>query len=705
MLSLHQGGSGMRVSDLSNPAHQGEAAEEISRAQRDWAPPRRGRQRPRRSRQPQEPGTPSSPVQANTDDAGDSPASASERSLPNDAPQDTSEGIDPRYLRGAPASDGSDQLARTALARFFNDHVDTEWWQIFETSDNFRIAYIGTNASNLAHLLGLRHYHRTLNSNQSRFPRGFQEPTRLDAWRPSFDGIAQNGQVDEAREAAYQTSDHESLFPQHDAYIGGGVPNQDMASYQPPIHHPFPPIRPPKPLEPTAFVSLNQSQDPAQDLCMFPAQEVRRALVLAYFKLIHPLCPIIPMSVFLKPNGELQEQPPLLLFQAVLLAGAHVCTHPLVTKDRLVVKNVLFRRASMLFHLRHETARLQLAQAAVLFTWHVSDGDTVASGPWYWNGVAMRIALGLGLHRADKHLPVLDRIINKRLWWSIFVAEAFSALETGRPSSIQLQDFDQDMLQDDDFIDEQEIHRSQSSRGSSSHRSLQIRHHVCMVELAMIILSVLELNSPASRRKPDIASINSTLAVWALRSNCALGAQGDDFYTNHLRIHYNIVIMHLNRKIGVNATADGRDVCSMASEAILSSLERIVKAGEIRRCHFSTVGAVTAAGIQMVQDLRAAVVSQSFISALSVSERLTQLIAHGDLLAEYWPNASAVTSVFSQLRNEYELHISAGLNQAQLGDVDIESPDWNSLFASMDVPAYASLADHEWLGSTNLTGL
>ena len=140
--------------------------------------------------------------------------------------------------------------------------------------------------------------------------------------------------------------------------------------------------------------------------------------------------------------------------------------------------------------------------------------------------------------------------------------------------------------------------------------------------------------------------------------------------------------MHLNRKIGINATADSRDVCSMASEAILSSLDRIVKAGEIRRCHFSTVGAVTAAGIQMVQDLRTAVVSQAFISALSVSERLTQLIAHGDLLAEYWPNASAVSSVFSQLRNEYELHISAGLNQAQLGDVDIESPDWNSLFAS-----------------------
>ncbi|KAF9775072.1 hypothetical protein IL306_006897 [Fusarium sp. DS 682] len=239
------------------------------------------------------------------------------------------------------------------------------------------------------------------------------------------------------------------------------------------------------------------------------------------------------MSVFLKPDGKLQSQPPLLLFQAVLLAGAHVCTHPLVAKDRLVVKNVLFRRASMLFHLRHETARLQLAQAAVLFTWHISDGDTVASGPWCWNGIAMRIALGLGLHRADKHLPVVDRIINKRLWWSIFIAEAFSALETGRPCSVQVQDFDQDMLREDDFIDEQDTESVQGDPEKEP-RAILLRHHVCMAELAIIVLDVLELNSPAPRRKPDIASINSKPAVWALRSNCARDAQGDDVCTNHL---------------------------------------------------------------------------------------------------------------------------------------------------------------------------
>jgi hypothetical protein len=167
--------------------------------------------------------------------------------------------------------------------------------------------------------------------------------------------------------------------------------------------------------------------------------------------------------------------------------------------------------------------------------------------------------------------------------------------------------------------------------------------------------------------------------------------------------------MHLNRKIeghkslGGSGSSSSSDVCSMAAETILSSLDRIVKMGEIRRCHFSTLGAVTAAGIQLVQDLRVAVISQSFITVVGLSQRLSQLISHGDSLAEYWPNATAVTSVFSQLRHEYEQHISTGLNQAQSADATIESPDWNSLFASMHVPAYWSLADHEWLGNANVS--
>ncbi|RFN54669.1 urea carboxylase [Fusarium flagelliforme] len=671
----------------------------------------------------------SSPAQAPSDSGNNSPASASESESDHETQQEQDQGQEPSIsadmdttedvgdgpsnnLVEEPASDGSDQLARTALARFFNDHVDTEWWQIFQTSDNFRIAYIGTNASNMAHLLGLRHFHRTLGCQQSQsplpsgFPGGLQVGTGVDAWM-SASGFRFEDPVQPASAGTggsggtYRPSDP-SMFPNHGVCFGDNSIGQSGASYQPPLHYPFPPIRPLKPWKPSPFVSLHPSQDPAQDLSMFPAQEVRDALLLAYFKHIHPLYPIIPMSVFLKPDGKLQNKPPLLLFQAVLLAGAHVCTHPLVAKDRLVVKNVLFRRASMLFHLRHETARLQLAQAAVLFTWHVSDGDTVASGPWYWNGIAMRIALGLGLHRADKHLPVVDRIINKRLWWSIFIAEAFCALETGRPSSIQAHDFDQEMLREDDFIDEQDTELAQGDSEKES-RNMLLRHHLCMAELAIIILDVLELNSPVPRRKFDIASINSKLAVWALRSNCALDAQSDDFCTNHLRIHYNLVTMHLNRRIEGHTSLGGRDVCSMAAETILSSLDRIVKLGEIRRCHFSTLGAVTAAGIQLVQDLRVAVISQSFITAVGLSQRLSQLISHGDSLAEYWPNATAVTSVFSQLRHEYEQHISAGLNQAQSVDATIESPDWNSLFASINVPAYWSLADHEWLGNTNLS--
>lgn len=100
-----------------------------------------------------------------------------------------------------------------------------------------------------------------------------------------------------------------------------------------------------------------------------------------------------------------QNPPHLLLFQALLFAGAHSCTHPLVAEDCHAVKSVLFRRASMLYHLRRENDRAQLIQAPFLFTWHVSDGDTVASGPWYWSGVAARVGCGLGAHRKSSLLP------------------------------------------------------------------------------------------------------------------------------------------------------------------------------------------------------------------------------------------------------------------------------------------------------------
>ncbi|KAI6750713.1 hypothetical protein HG530_014609 [Fusarium avenaceum] len=47
----------------------------------------------------------------------------------------------------------------------------------------------------------------------------------------------------------------------------------------------------------------------------------------------------------------------------ILMAGAHACTHPLVANDRHAVQNRRFRRANMLYHIRHESDRIHLLQA------------------------------------------------------------------------------------------------------------------------------------------------------------------------------------------------------------------------------------------------------------------------------------------------------------------------------------------------------
>ena len=235
----------------------------------------------------------------------------------------------------------SDFLARTALSRFFHNGIDFSDWHIFQVGDDFRLAYIGTTVSNMTHLAELR---RTCQDSACQQP--FVE-----------DGLWQQ------------------------LLVRTGVDLNKKTA--PPLHYPYPQIRPLSHWNPQVQTMLHSAQDLASDLPSFPVQETRAALVKAYFEHIHPLFPLLTPSTFLHPDGTLRESSSPLLYQAVLLPGAQVCSHPRVVREKARLQSILLRRASMLFHLRHEKDRLHLTQAALLFTWHVPDGDTVAGGPWY----------------------------------------------------------------------------------------------------------------------------------------------------------------------------------------------------------------------------------------------------------------------------------------------------------------------------------
>lgn len=581
--------------------------------------------------------------------------------------------------------DRSDHFVRTNLSCFFGDGDSTDWWRVYQVPDEFRVAYIGTAASNLAHLVKLRRAH------------GSKRITTLDPEPRIFSSeVLQHEEVES------------TLSGQAPSSLGRQNPNKDHPSKtsieqpsQQLLHYPYPRIRPHQAWRPQSELCLQMPQDLATELTSFPAQEVREALVTAYFDNIHPSFPVVTEPWILEPNRKPRRLAPLLLYQAVLLAGAHVSSHPLVTKDRQMVKSVLYRRASMLYHLRHETDRLLLMQAALLFTWHLNDGDTVAGGPWYWAGEAVRIGCGLGMHRHNDHLPIHDRIFYKRTWWCAFVAEVFASLEMGRPCAVRREDIDQSRLSAAELNEIERELVSSDPDWRNVFEKISLEYHLHMVELAFIALDVLSLNSPSTLRPLDTTTIDVQLASWAIKSRISHhDLKKEDFFTKQLRIHYHLVVLHLHRNFSAHSSVS-RQNCSTAANSIISSLEEIAASGWLSRCQFTVVGAATAAGIEVVGEIRSSIKEKAALVALNHTERLDRLLRSTKLLAQTTPSAEAVYTVFESLQQEYHQFIAQGFEEEETTILEHQL-DWDSLFASMQATQFDDISsEQEWLSFAN----
>lgn len=466
------------------------------------------------------------------------------------------------------------------------------------------------------------------------------------------------------------------------------------------LTYPHPPIHPHLPWEPDAQDPVNRWRltDRISDLSSFPGKEIRDELIEAFFNNIHPYFPIVDESDFRRQYADPSNPPPLLLFQAILLAGAHVCNHPKIAEARYVVKSILYRRAKLLFDMRHENDRLNLVQAALLFTWHLENADSASLNSYYWIGVACRIAFGIGIHRdilADPdipgRMPLVDRRLYRRVWWVLFQVELMSALEHGRPSMIHPDDFDQPPLELNDLRE----------MGGEINTKINFEYCSRNIELCHIVLRILRTTSPGAvlrGESPDPVSLNSSLVAWVLTI-----PQSDEFWTLQLYLHYQAIVIHLHRLFidsaeRISMSPDSGEQCNAAAQMILSTFDMLIRQSLIQQCYFTSVMALIAAGIHISRGIQQSINKGSTLLALSALRNLESVVYIAQRLTEAWPNAEGVQKLFRGLLERYtELIYHRQRNEEGLDTtIDFNNIDWEEI---MLFDSQLGLLDKEWMNT------
>lgn len=426
-------------------------------------------------------------------------------------------------------------------------------------------------------------------------------------------------------------------------------------------HFPFPANKPPLPWKPKPGVlPFSVADDLLRDVGSVPTREVRDALVDAYFEQVHPVFPVLSEPLFRRQYADPRHPPPLILLQAVLLAGAHVTDHPLVAAARSTVKNTLYRRTRELFHLRYENDRLYLVQAALLMTWHQENADEVSCNTWSWTGIASRIAFGLGAHRelsprVSIPMPSWDRRRYRFVWWTLFATETFAALHFGRPCSIRWEDFDVPDLSQDDYRDPDD-----NPDNSIRRDCFELNIAICFI--AQDAMRLFAPRAPTLQTGLAV-SLNSRLAALAVNL-----PSGDDTFSCQARLNYHLVLLHAHRTnrhdyVDEQKRTEALKVRSEAASVLLSILEIMAAKDYIRQCHFPCTTALMAVVVQFIEDIKLAIEASSIILASGAHAKLGRLIAPGRAIATYWPNAESVLKMCQRQHDKFGSLIQTYVNE------------------------------------------
>ncbi|OAL20819.1 hypothetical protein AYO22_08447 [Fonsecaea multimorphosa] len=180
--------------------------------------------------------------------------------------------------------------------------------------------------------------------------------------------------------------------------------------------------------------SIDRPSPVSQGLGMAVSHQLISSTLDAYFANYHTAYPFLHEPTFRAQYAELVQRPDdrtwhILLYTVLALGAWTVC------EDSGDLDDVFYQKACSYLHDQSifESASLSTVQALVLLSNYTQKRNKPNTG-WNYLGLAVRMALSLGLHRElpEWNISLLQREMRRRVWWGLFIFDSGASITFGR---------------------------------------------------------------------------------------------------------------------------------------------------------------------------------------------------------------------------------------------------------------------------------
>ncbi|EXJ73930.1 uncharacterized protein A1O5_02224 [Cladophialophora psammophila CBS 110553] len=381
-------------------------------------------------------------------------------------------------------------------------------------------------------------------------------------------------------------------------------------------------------------------------------------LFQTYFEYVHPHYPVIDREDFAAQYVDLKNPASYLLLQSVLFMASGHCELSVLLdagfESRYHARKTFFQRAKALYDNDHEPNKVTIVQAVFLisFWWN---GPTDQKDTWHWLGIAISLALTLGMHRSTQHsdMKQKDRCLWKKIWWSLFAEDKHAATALGRPVHIRRRDCDVEPLDIADF-DEPPVSRPDIFGTPERVDGLYV---IALVELSTIAESIVErsftaFNATTSDNADMFQSCSHALEQWksGLPLELRIEYTSTCLWTSMLHIAHSWFEIVTHRSISPQnlsppSMKTAHFLAMDAANRMVRIVEELLSQSHILHCPIHIVPALFAAmGMQAVDICS----GQSILEQLGVVKVRLAMIALRELQST-WPVSGWIFRLFAKI--------------------------------------------------------